>query len=297
MKKSQAQFTKWFGPVLDALRSLGGSGTPIEVSAWIAEEYNLSESQLSETIKSGALKFHNQVCWARQYLVWEEFIDSGIRGVWKLTPSGIKKHITEEEAHDIFLKWVERNSAKRKEKSKKTTNNNIAENIIDEEEIDDDSSIAIDYKEQVLKYLRTMPPKSFERFCLYLLRVNKFENLKLLGNSHDEGIDGSAVLRINPFVSFRVLFQAKRYKNGNNVCRSLIGDFRNAMIGRADKGIFITTSKFTQDAIKEANREGAPQVELVDSDQLIKMIENANIGLKPVMTYEVDHSFFEQYME
>ena len=69
------------------------------------------------------------------------------------------------------------------------------------------------------------------------------------------------------------------------------------MIGRADKGIFITTSKFTQDAIKEANREGAPQVELVDSDQLIKMIENANIGLKPVMTYEVDHSFFEQYME
>lgn len=142
-----------------------------------------------------------------------------------------------------------------------------------------------------------MPPKSFERFCLYLLRVNKFENLKLLGNSHDEGIDGSAVLRINPFVSFRVLFQAKRYKNGNNVGRSLIGDFRNAMIGRADKGIFITTSKFTQEAIKEANREGAPQVELVDSDQLIKMIENANIGLKPVMTYEVDHSFFEQYME
>lgn len=142
-----------------------------------------------------------------------------------------------------------------------------------------------------------MPPKSFERFCLYLLRVNKFENLKLLGNSHDEGIDGSAVLRINPFVSFRVLFQAKRYKNGNNISRALIGDFRNAMIGRADKGIFITTSKFTQDAIKEANREGAPQVELVDSDQLIKMIENANIGLKPVMTYEVDHSFFEQYME
>ena len=104
-------------------------------------------------------------------------------------------------------------------------------------------------------------------------------------------------MALSPFVSFRVLFQAKRYKNGNNISRALIGDFRNAMIGRADKGIFITTSKFTQDAIKEANREGAPQVELVDSDQLIKMIENANIGLKPVMTYEVDHSFFEQYME
>lgn len=129
MKKSQAQFTKWFGPVLDALRSLGGSGTPMEVSAWIAEEYNLPESQLSETIKSGASKFHNQVCWARQYLVWEDFIDSGIRGVWKLTSSGIKKHITEEEAHGIFLKWVERNAIKRREKSKKTVSNNVTENI------------------------------------------------------------------------------------------------------------------------------------------------------------------------
>lgn len=299
MAKKQAQFIQWFGPTLDALRALGGSGSPTEVSEWIAENLSISEEKLNETIKSGTSKFHNQVCWARQYLVWEGFIDSEIRGIWKLTQNGINKRLDENEARKIFLKWVEINATKRKAKESKNHQTNVEEQveIIDEEEIDDDSSISVDYKKQVLDYLRTMHPNNFERFCLYLLRVNNFENPKLTGGSHDEGIDGIATLRINPFVSFRVLFQAKRYKDGNNIGRSMIGDFRNAMIGRADKGIFITTSKFTQEAIKEANREGAPQVELVDSDQLIKMIEFSNIGLKPIVTYEVDHNFFKQYME
>ena len=291
-KKGQAVFIKWFGATLDALGDLGGSGSPTEVSSLIAEKMQLSETVINETIKSGASKFHNQVCWARQYLVWEGYIDSSIRGIWKLTNEGTIKRIDDEEARKIFLKWVEINAIKRKQKQSSET----IEEDIDEEEIDDDSSISVDYKEQIIDYLRKMHHKQFERFCLYLLRVNKFENPVLTGGSHDEGIDGIATLRINPFVSFKVLFQAKRYKEGNNVGRAAIGDFRNAMIGRADKGIFITTSKFTSEAIKEANRDGAPQIELVDSEQLIKMMEFSNVGLNPVMTYEVDHQFFKQYM-
>ena len=292
MAKKQSEFTQWFGPTLDALRELGGSGSPYEVSSAVAVSQKVSESKLNETIKSGASKFHNQVCWARQYLVWEGYIDSSTRGIWKLTESGQTKKITNEEARSIFLKWVEINALKRKKKSQ-----DIIEDEIDNEEIDDDSSISVDYKNQVLEYLRKMPPKNFERFCLYLLRINNFENPKLTGGSHDEGIDGIATLRINPFVSFRVLFQAKRYKAGNNISRAQIGDFRNAMIGRADKGIFITTSKFTPEAIKEANREGAPQVELVDYEQLIKMIELSKLGLNPIVTYEIDHSFYQHYMK
>jgi len=277
---------------LDALRELGGSGSPSEVSSRVANTQKIPESVLNETIKSGASKFHNQVCWARQYLVWEGYIDSSIRGIWKLTTQGQAKHVSQEEARAIFLKWVEINWNKRKKKAAEAKSGEELE-----EEIDDDSSISIDYKEQVVEYLRNMTPKNFERFCLYLLRVNSFENPVLTGGSHDDGIDGMATLRINPFVSFKVIFQAKRYKDGNNVGRAQIGDFRNAMIGRADKGIFITTSKFTSEAIKEANREGAPQVELVDADQLVKMIEISNLGLKPVTTYEVDHAFFQQYFE
>jgi len=291
-EKKQAEFLQWFNPTLDALRELGGSGSPVDVSTTIAKNFNIPESKLNETIKSGASKFHNQVCWARQYLVWEGYIDPSVRGVWKLTKKGENKKITDSEARKIFLKWVEINAMNRKKKEEEKS----AVIEIDEEEIDD-SSLSSDYKKKVLEYLRAMSPKNFERFCLYLLRVNAFENLQLTGKSHDEGIDGIAILRINPVISFRVLFQAKRYKEGNNVSRVQIGDFRNAMIGRADKGIFITTSKFTSEAIKEAYRDGAPQVELVDSDKLINMMELSQIGLKQVTTYEVDPVFFQQYLK
>ena len=291
MAKKGAEYVSWFGPLLNALRDLGGSGTPEEASNKIAEQEKVSDEILNKTIASGASRFHNQVCWARQYLVWEGFIDSSIRGIWKLTEKGQNAILDDDSAYELFAKWNKINSTNRKQKKESTI-----EKEIDEEEIDDDSSIIVDYKSQVLNYLRTMSPKNFERFCLYLLRVNNFENLQLTGKSHDEGIDGIGILKINPFVSFKVLFQAKRYKDGNNVSRDKIGDFRNAMIGRADKGIFITTSKFTQEAIKEANRDGAPQIELVDCDKLIKMIEISKLGLKPVTTYEVDTTFFQQYM-
>lgn len=291
MAKKGAEFVSWFGPLLNALRDLGGSGTPEEASNKVAEQQNVSDEILNKTIASGASRFHNQVCWARQYLVWEGFIDSSIRGIWKLTEKGQNAILDDDSAYELFVKWNKINSANRKQKK-----DSAIEKEVDEEEIDDDSSIFVDYKSQVLNYLRTMSPKNFERFCLYLLRVNNFENLQLTGKSHDEGIDGIGILKINPFVSFKVLFQAKRYKDGNNVSRDKIGDFRNAMIGRADKGIFITTSKFTQEAIKEANRDGAPQIELVDCDKLIKMIEISKLGLKPVTTYEVDTTFFQQYM-
>ena len=291
MAKKGAEFVSWFGSLLNALRDLGGSGTPEEASNKVAEQQNVSDEILNKTIASGASRFHNQVCWARQYLVWEGFIDSSIRGIWKLTEKGQNAILDDDSAYELFVKWNKINSANRKQKK-----DSAIEKEVDEEEIDDDSSIFVDYKSQVLNYLRTMSPKNFERFCLYLLRVNNFENLQLTGKSHDEGIDGIGILKINPFVSFKVLFQAKRYKDGNNVSRDKIGDFRNAMIGRADKGIFITTSKFTQEAIKEANRDGAPQIELVDCDKLIKMIEISKLGLKPVTTYEVDTTFFQQYM-
>ena len=78
---------------------------------------------------------------------------------------------------------------------------------------------------------------------------------------------------------------------------SAVGDFRNAMIGRADKGIMMTTGTFTVAATQEANREGAPPVELVDGLKLIAMFQAAKLGVKPRTVYEVDHAFFDQFRE
>ena len=93
------------------------------------------------------------------------------------------------------------------------------------------------------------------------------------------------------------MFQCKRYKEGNSVSRPQVGDFRNAMIGRAEKGIIITTSSFTSSAIKEASRDGAPPIELIDGVKLVEMFEKVELGLKPRIVFDIDIAYFEKYRD
>ncbi len=283
-KRTQAEFIKWLGPILDALRDLGGSGKPREVSNWIANKLKLSDDVLDSTLNSGESRFHNQVAWARQYLIWENYLDKNIRGVWVLTPEGERKKLSIEESKAIVKKWVDLYAKARKQESQ-------AENIESSEEL----VYAKEINEQpsLLNILQSLSPKGFENICKLLLRESGFENVEVTGRSHDEGIDGFGTLEVNPFVSFRVIFQCKRYKGG--VSRSQVGDFRNAMLGRAEKGIILTTGYFTNEAIKEANRDGAPKIELVDGEKLIKMFEKVELGLKAKTVYEVDLTFFEPF--
>jgi restriction system protein len=286
-KKSQAEFIKWFGPLLDALRDLGDSGKPKEVSNKIAENLKLEDSVLDETLNSGINKFHNQVAWARQYLVWEGLLDSSKHGTWKLTEKGKQTTLSEEESRKLFLKWVKIHTKARKAKSEKT--------IIEEQEGTKPKDFETESEADLLTVLQNLSPSGFEKLCRELLREHGFENVVVTGGSHDGGIDGYGILEMNPFVSFKVLFQAKRYKGA--VSRAQVGDFRNAMIGRAEKGIILTTGTFSNEAIKEANREGAPQVELVDGEKLIKMFEKVELGLTPKTVYEIDFNYFKRFID
>jgi restriction system protein len=286
-RSGQAEFVKWFNPTLEALRKLGGSGKPREVSDKIAEMLNLSDKLQEETLSSGQTKFHNQVAWARQYLVWEGLLDSSKHGIWALTTKGESTVLSDEEARKIFLKWVEIHTKSRKEKSKKE--------VIKEQENIEPEEVQVKNKTDLLEVLQNLTPNGFEKICQRLLRESGFENVIVTGKSHDGGIDGYGTLELNPFVSFKVLFQCKRYKG--TVSRAQVGDFRNAMIGRAEKGIIMTTGTFSNDAIKEANREGAPQVELVDGEKLVEMFQKVELGLTPKVIYEVNLPFFEPFME
>ena len=67
------------------------------------------------------------------------------------------------------------------------------------------------------------------------------------------------------------------------------------MAGRADKGIIITTGTFTAEARREASRDGVPPIELIDGEKLVDMLENLELGLKPIKAYEVDEVFFNQF--
>lgn len=286
-KARQAEFVKWFGPTLDALRQLGGSGRPKEVVEQVARNLQIPDKVLEETLKSGTPRFHNQVAWARQYLVWEGLLEENTRGVWTLTQAGFKKHLNEEQSRQIFLKWVEIHAKARKAKSEKQ----IAQE--QEEEIPD--NVEHTYIPTLLEVLQSVSPKGFENICKRLLRVHGFENVEVTGGSHDGGIDGYGTLELNPFVSMKVLFQCKRYKG--TVSRAQVGDFRNAMIGRAEKGIILTTGTFSEDAKLEAARDGAPPIELIDGRKLVELFESKSLGVKPKIVYEVDLNFFEQYLD
>ncbi len=293
VKKKRSDFVKWFGPLIDALKALGDSGRPREVSDKIAKELKLSDNVLDETLKSGGSKFHNQVAWARQYLVWEGYLDASKHGTWKLTEKGrTAGPISEEDAHKIFLKWVAIHSKNRKGKS--TDQKSEPTEPLNLEEEAPESLLASDAI-RLIDVLRALSPEGFEKICRELLRESGFENVEITGGTADGGIDGFGTLEINAFVSFKVIFQCKRYKEGNAVSRAQVGDFRNAMLGRAEKGIIMTTSTFSNSAIQEAQRDGAPKVELVDGAMLVKMFEKVELGLNKRIVYDVNMAYFEKY--
>lgn len=284
-KLEGAQFVRYFGPLLDALRDLGGSGKPDEVVDRIALNLDVPDSVRNELLPSGGERFRNQVAWGRFYLVREGFVDSSKRGVWSLTEKGMATRLTPEQGREIFLKWVKIFQEERRQKS--------ASEPAPEVVAEGTGAVNDDYRSMNLDVLLKLPPAGFERLCQRLLREAGFTQVVVTGSSGDGGIDGYGTLSVNPLVSFKVLFQCKRYTKA--VSPSHVRDFRGAMAGRADKGIILTTGTFTAEAKREATRDGANPIELIDNEKLIDMLEQLELGLRPVTTYEVDESFFKEF--
>ncbi|MFZ0362404.1 MAG: restriction endonuclease [Terriglobales bacterium] len=283
-KAEGAQFLKYFGPLLDALRALGGSGTPDEVVERIALDLKLTDDVQDEPLPSGESRFRNQVAWARFYLVREGLIGSSKRGVWSLTERGRATKLTLEQAKAIRSKWVRYFQEQRQSK--------VSAPKSDIEQTEATESNA-DVDGKLIELLLKLPPAGFERLSQRLLREAGFTQVIVTGRAGDGGKDGYGTLQVNPLVSFKVLFQCKRYTG--SVSPSQVRDFRGAMSGRADKGIIISTGTYTAEARREASRDGAPPVELIDGEKLVGMFKDLELGLKPVKTYEIDDSFFEEF--
>jgi len=274
------QFVRYFQPVINALLELGGSGRPEEVEEVVATQLKLSDEERNQQIPSGQSRFSNKVNWARFYLVKAGLIDSSTRGVWSLTERGRVTSLTAEQALELFNQIHKPFVAERK----KTKIEKVTEDEIVTPE---------DHRSTLLTTLLDLPPEGFERLCQRLLRESGFEKVQITGKSGDGGLDGIGILQVNAFVSFKVLFQCKRYSGSVNP--SQVRDFRGAMMGRADKGIILTTGGFTADARKEAVRDGVPPIELVDGEKLIDMFEQLELGLRPKKAYEIDDNFFDEF--
>lgn len=285
MKQAKGpEFIRFFLPILEILLESGGTSTPAEIVDRSIEIARVSESEQEAVNKNGQSRIKNQVHWARQYLVWDGYLDSSKRGVWSLTDKGRAVDVTKLSPLEVF-KGVQKGLAQAKH-SKKQTAPSADDPLPEDIEMQD-------HKIRLIELIRSLSPDGFERLSQRLLRESGFQHVTVTGRAGDGGIDGIGTLQVNPFVSFTVLFQCKRYQG--TVTPSQVRDFRGAMMGRADKGIIITTGTFTLEAKKEARRDGVPPIELVDGDVLVDMFERLELGLIPQRTYDIDEKFFDEY--
>jgi restriction system protein len=200
-------------------------------------------------------------------------VENSERGVWALTDSGEKASPEELKLVPKKIRW---------KKKPKGDDPQLPIEAVGEEQ---------DWQEEALAAIAVIQPAAFERLCQRILRESGFIRVEVTGRSGDGGIDGLGVLRVT-LVSFHVLFQCKRWKG--SVGASVVRDFRGAMVGRADKGLIITTSSFTADARREATRDGAPAIDLVDGEALCQLLKNLKLGIKvrQVEEIEVEPNFF-----
>lgn len=283
-----SEFVRWFRPLIDCLQELGAA-RPREASDWIAEKERIPSEQREASLKSGEERFHNQVQFARQYLVWEGLNDGGKKGIWSLTPLGARTRLNDEEARSICRKWVKFHAAARtgtkgkNENYTPSTSSPVAVDLHPDERTEDVG---------LLNVLRGLSATGFEHFCRHLLLDYEFEKVTVTKRSGDDGIDGVGILQLNPLVSSVVVFQCKRYLR--SVGREDVSLLRSDAQQRADKAIFITTGSLTRQAKEEAVRV-IPHIELIDGEQLVAMCEAKQIGMTPRVVFDIEHAFFAPF--
>lgn len=251
-------------PTIAALKLLGGSGTIEEINAKAIETANLSAEQLEvihDPDKGGQTEVEYRLAWARTYLKKCDILENSVRGVWALSALG--KQLDRVNPKEI--KRIVREQRQRDRSSQPS------------EDLEDEN-VELQWQEELLDILVNMEASAFERLIKYLLRASGFTQVEVIGRSGDGGVDGKGIMRLGGLLSFHVIFQCKRYRG--SVGAGQIRDFRGAMVGRADKGLLVTTGSFTPDATKEANRDGAPPIDLINGEQLIEKLKELSLGVK-----------------
>jgi restriction system protein len=270
-----------FNPLLQAIRNLGGSASVAEQEDEVATILKLSDAEVSEVHRGNRTKLSYRLAWARNYLKRYGALDNSSRGVWALTSEGQKHQTLNKEHVKKFVQSLDRDAA---------SGGSEVDHVDVSDELKD-----IDWEDRLLSVIKAMQPDAFERLCQRLLRESGFIQVEVTGKTNDGGIDGKGVVRIGGLLSFHVIFQCKRYQG--SVSSPAVRDFRGAMVGRADKGLLITTGTFTKDARTEAQRDGAPPIDLIDGEALVEKLKELRIGVqikeRVVEEVLIDEAYFQ----
>ena len=270
------KYDNLFNPTLKALKNLGGSGAVSEIEDEVAQLLSLTEDEINEIHRESTTKLAYRLAWARNYLKRYGLIENSSRGIWALTDEGQKTNQVNEEK--VKKAVVKKDKEERLQKQSKT--DDFPELQETTEEIEEFS-----WQDKLIETIKNIQPDQFERLCQRLLRELGFVNVEVTGKTNDGGIDGKGLVRLGGVLSFHVVFQAKRYQG--SVSSSVIRDFRGAMSGRADKGLIMTTGSFTREAKKEAQRDGAIPIDLIDGNDFAEKLKELNLGVSIELVEEV----------
>jgi restriction system protein len=258
----------FFKPVLQALVELGGSGTNDEINNKVISLMNIPEVILNimhgDTLQT---ELNYQLAWVRTMLKNQGSIENSKRGVWSI--------INMEDVHFLL-----------KSGSERTLFDKINQQLEEDE----------NWKEKVISVIQNkVSPSGFERLIQRFLREKGFEQVEVTGRTNDGGIDLRGIAKINGILSFHIIIQCKRYTG--KVSSKEIRDFRGAMSGRTDKGLFITTGNFTHNALAEATRDGAPTIDLIDGNKLAEKLRELNLGVKieVIEKVSIDEEWFVRF--
>ena len=269
--------------LFQAMKELGGSGSLHEIDEKTIELLNISPEILEvKQSSSNKTEIEYRLAWTRSYLKKVGILENSLRGVWSSTAKG--QELEEIDPVEIVLQ------VRKMLRLKKQPDPEYPE----QEEIENEG-LAVpdeiqDWRDQLKNLLFQLKPDAFERLTQRILRESGFVQVKVTGKTGDGGVDGTGIIKLNGMISFHMIFQCKRYTG--TVPSKEIRDFRGAMQGRADKGLFITTGRFSSSAIQEANRPGTTPIDLMDGDDLVEKLKELQLGVLPVTDYIIDESWF-----
>ena len=284
-------------PTLRAVQELGGSGSIGEIDEAVERLMGFDERQQAILHNGGPRSEASyRTAWARSELKALGLLANSDRGVWSITDIGEQllrtgKSETELDA-ELRKQVANKNRQRRSDRSNGETefeailpSTDLAEDVTDE--VDEE----FNWKGRLIAFLtsKEFTPDQFERLAKRLLREADFQSVEVTGRSGDQGIDGVGKYRLG-LLTFPVFFQCKNYKG--SVGPGDIRDFRGAMQGRGEKGIFLTTGTFTRSARQEASRDGATPIDLIDGEQLCELLLQYKLGLHTVEEVKIDKGYF-----
>lgn len=262
----------------------------------LASEFNLSESDRKEVLASGRQPvFDNRVGWARTYLKKAGLLESSRRAYLSISTQGMA--VLNQNPSRIDIKFLRQFPAFLEFQNAGRSNNegeelNIESSIQTPEELLDQAyqRIRKDLAAELLSKVLELSPAFFERLVVELLVKMGYGGSiqdagKAVGRSGDEGIDGT--IKEDKLGLDIIYIQAKRWKPGNVVGRPEIQKFVGALAGQgAKKGIFITTSSFTREALDYSPRNET-KIVLIDGAYLAQLMIDYNLGCATDQVYEV----------